>query len=511
MNVEARIFFRRKLVVCMLVAALCLIGLVYSSSFQSKPQITPPIKTATSLGVAEIAKPFSYSAKQATASQPKMVIVSAEDIRVAPDKETLEVVAADKINARSAGNDASFRRPTNPDVVSARPGMLFLRQSLPTWGSSKSAAARQMLAASASQYLDTPFNALFASVFKHGSEEGMLAADAAKPRDSSVNPFSEAKQKAEAAAPPPAPVAAAPSPATPRETPPPADQSSKPTPSTPIGVQKPAPFDGPYTFVGDFAGNGTLSALSANRVDDGIFTFADGQKTFSLYINPSAVELQRAFAVEDMNGDGKMDLLVTSRAALFGALRVGDDNGNFALQDVFVTGYEPTVPVAGLLQGTNRDILTVDMRSGAVTTFRKQDRYTRVLGQNLINFLPDFVARVTEMASDSDRFFAAQSGKTFQAYQWQGDGTLAPSCDNIQPDSTITVFKDFLQEGAAGLLQVYQAGSNASALLTTSHGLSFNVANFRVSPRIFLAIGNFTKGGTLDVAVAYLLPNTPSN
>jgi hypothetical protein len=514
MNVKVYLVLRRKSAVCVSLAVLCLIGLVYSSSFQSKSPSIHQTNAAASVGVAEIAKPFSYANSKADAPVPKAVIVSAENLTIPPDDLSMEMLAAEQAQARPGGDIAPAWNPATPSTGAVRQGMLYLRQSLPTFSSTKSASSsatpQQLLAVGAAQYLDTPFQSLFASVFKHGSEESLSAPDPAKPKDQTpTNPFSEAKQKAEAEAPPPTPVAAAPPPAPPKETPPPADQSAKPTPSTPVTVPKPAAPDGPYTVLGDFNGTGVLAAMSASRIDDGTFAFANGQRVFNLYINPAAVELQRSFAVDDFNGDGMADILVTSRAALFGALRLGDDKGNFQLADTFVTGYEPTVPVPGLLQGTQRDILSVNMRTGTVVTFRKQDRYSQVLSQNLINFLPDFVARATEMASDSDRFIAAQAGKAVQVYQWQDDGTLASSSDSIPPDPSIVLYKDFLQEGATGILQVYQVGSSASVLLTI-HSQSFNVANFRVFPQIFLVFGDLTKRGNLDVAVAYLLSSNTS-
>ena len=506
MNVKVQLFFRRTSAVCVSLAALCLIGLVYSSTFRSKQPTAPPSNLSPAIGVAEIDKPFSYASVQ-TVTVPKVVILSAENLSSGHDEESVNSFAEQEAAAGFGNKDSQAWRLSNPRANS-RQGMIYLLQSQPAFGLPKAGGsavtARQMLAASAAQYLDTPFSSLFSSVFKHGSEEGMLAADALRPKDPTANPFSEAKQKAEAEAP-------APAPSTPKETPPPADQSAKSTPSAPITAPKSKPFDGPYTFVGDFNGDGTLTAMSANRVDDGTFVFADGKRTFSLFINPATVESQRSFAVDDFSGDEVADLVVTSRSALFGAVMLGDGQGDFQLADTFVTGYEPTVALAGLLQGTQRDILSVDMRSGAVTTFRKQEHYDRVLGQNLISFLPDFVARVTETAATPDCFLAAQAGKAVQAYQWQDDGSLSPSDDRIPSNPSISVYKDFLQEGATGVLQVYQVGSNASALLTTSHGQSFNVANFRVFPKIFLAVGSLTKGGTLDVAVAYLLSTTPSN
>ena len=75
------------------------------------------------------------------------------------------------------------------------------------------------------------------------------------------------------------------------------------------------------------------------------FVFPDGRRTFSLFVNPSAVEEQRSLAIEDITGDGNVDLLVTSHANLFGGVFMGDGKGNFALLDTFVSGYEPVVAV----------------------------------------------------------------------------------------------------------------------------------------------------------------------
>lgn len=495
---------RRMKVIGVFAVMLCLMGLVFSSSFQTNSLPIQPVKQASSTGIAEIAKPFSYAKSKADAPAPRAVVVAAEALPIPADELSTEpeVLNGDTLRPGSAAAHAWNGTPAGSAFT--RPSMLFLRQSLPTYRSLKGAVSQNALAASTAQYLDAPFNSLFASIFKHGNEEGFAAADPTRPKDQIPNPFSEAKQKAEAEAQPPV-AATAPPPA--KDSPPPSKDTANGDRSANAGaspVTTPKPV-ARYTVVGDFDGTGVLTALDANRVDNGTFSFHDGQRTFSLSINPAPVELQRSFAVDDFDGDGSADLLVTSRASLFGGVMYGDGNGNFQLGDWFVTGYEPTVPVAGLMRGGQRDILSVNMRTGAVVTFRKQGRYSRILGQGLITFLPDFVARATEAVSGSDRFIAAQAGRSPQVYAWQDDDTLATSNDSLPSDPSITVYKDFLQVGATDCLQVYQVGASASVLLTTGHGQSFNVANLRLLPQIYLVVGDLSNQGTLDVAVAYLL------
>ncbi len=505
----------RKIALSVSVACLCVIGLVYSDALQQQYRARPPDRVEVP-GVADIAKPFSFSYSAPRTPASRLFDVSAETL-LAPDLSSAELANGDagSVKYEDARSASSWLMTVGP-AGRARPSILFYRGSLPTFERTRSANAyRNLWTSGAAQYLDTSFASLLDSVFKHGDDANQVP-DLSRQRQGSRNPFTDAKEKADAEAAPSAAAAASP------PAPPPARQTSTPDqsagtttaptqqPSAGGGSPRSGPPEEPFLVLGDFSGTGVVEAKSASRLDDGTFAFLDGSRSFSVYVNPSAPELQRSFAIDDFNDDGIPDLLVTSRAALLGAVLIGDGQGNYQIADTFVTGYEPTVPVPGLMGDGFRDILTVNVRTGWVQTFRRSDSYRMVRGQAAIGFRPDFVARITQSESGMDCFMAAESGAEADVYQWQSDGMLVSSGWNLPQAPSISINKDFLQENALGNLQVYQVGSSASVMLTDSHGASFNVANFRVFPQIFLIVGDISKRDTLDVGVAFLLSTAPA-
>ncbi len=522
MRLELRAVREHRIAGSVILTGLCVIGWVYSDALQLKDRTSSPAPAVAVAGIAEISKPFSYANSTAKTHAPKIVTISAEDLP-ALEPESRKTQGEERESAQpalAASYSAPDWLPTPGRYEASRQGMLSFRRSLPTFDQTRSTIrSRNLSAAGAARYLDTPFNSLLDSVFKRSSDETVQAVDFSRQKQDVRNPFTEAKQKADseplpaAAAAPPAPPPAPPA----KDTASPADQNANaaPPPSQPPasgGAPKPTTPEGPLLVLGDFSGTGTMEAWSASRIDDGTFAFKDGQRTFNLYINPEAVGFQRSFAIDDFNGDGIADLLVTSRAALAGGVLLGDGKGNYKLSDTFITGYEPVVPVPGRMGDGSREILSVDVRTGSIQTFRRIDSggYCQVRGQATINFIPDFLARVTEIDSGKDSFIAAQSGKAAAVWRWQEDGSLSSSGESIPPAPSVSIFKSFLQDNAQSNLQIYQVGSSASVLLINSQGNSFNVANFRVTPQIFLMVGDLLKRGTLDVAVAFLLSSTPA-
>jgi hypothetical protein len=346
--------------------------------------------------------------------------------------------------------------------------------------------------------LDLPFESLFASVFDW---QGIQAA-----KGDISNPFAEAKKASDAVKAQPAAT----------DPPPSAGQSQAPkdTSSTPTSAQSEQSAGNTggmvssnqkkFMFLGDFDGSGVLKCVYANRVGDATFSFDDGTRSFVIMDNAAAVENQRSFAVEDMDGDGNMDLLQTGRAALFGAMFLGDGSGNFKYANYFLTGYEPTVAVPGPMGDGGREVLVMDLRTGSFTAFRPSGIYLPSR-QGALSFIPDFMAHLVELATGMDYLMAAQVGNAPQLYQWTQGANLAASSQALPGDLSISVLTDSQSSSTLGSVQVFQAGAYASVMLTNNQGQAFNVANMHISPKIFLVIGNIENSGTLDVGVAFLV------
>ncbi len=357
----------------------------------------------------------------------------------------------------------------------------------------------------ASALFSKPFGLLFASLFKKTGVDSNTLAEAA---DDTRNPFREAKQADSRTAVAPAKAAAAdPSPADTTSSDAKADANST---GAPNAITAPVPQEPRFVFIGDFDGSGILKVMQARRVNDATFAFSDAQRAFTMFANPSAVDNQRSFAVDDVNGDGLADLLVTSHASLFGGVLLGDGTGDFRLVDTFLTGYEPVIPTLGSSVNGVRDIVTVNARNGAISTFRAAGHYKPYLMMSL-DFLPDYVGHLVSLQDGLDYLMAARGGSPEILYRWNSNGRLEDAGVSLPGDPTATLNEDPGSQSLLGALQIYQVGPYASVTLTNSRLQSFNVANMKLWPNIFLAIGDLTRQGTLDVAVAFLVASTPNN
>jgi hypothetical protein len=203
-----------------------------------------------------------------------------------------------------------------------------------------------------------------------------------------------------------------------------------------------------------------------------------------------------------MNGDGNPDILVTKREALSGGVMFGDGKGGYQLTDWFLTGYEPTIPSAGPFRNGKREIVTFSSRTGELKTFHATDKYRMTQTQKLA-FAPDYLLHLVATDTSHEFLRAAHAGGPEQILRWKDDGSLEAIEDKLPEEPLILSF-DF----GSDLVQAYQVGGYASVLLT-SQRKSFNVANLRLSPGIFLVIGDLYGRGYTDVAVGHLEFFTP--
>ncbi|MBZ5498529.1 MAG: hypothetical protein LAP85_19200 [Acidobacteriia bacterium] len=359
--------------------------------------------------------------------------------------------------------------------------------------------------------LNSSFKSLFTSVFNR--RDGALTRDTQAAKEDLPNPFIEARknseiEKAEPAA--PAAAATAQQSSAPKETNQSSSSQSRQAQDIVGGML--GFHEERFTFLGDFDGSGILQSAYAKRVGVAAFSFGETERTFVIFDNQAAVENQRSFAMEDLDGNGTMDLVQTSRASLFGAVFHGDGSGNFQYNPYtgyFLTGYEPTVTVPGPMGEGGREILSVNLRTGSYTAFRPHGAYWPYR-QGSLSFVPDCVAHLVDLGSGMDYLWAARRGNASYAYPWPGGGSLPAASEVLPADTSISISGNPQLDEGMGALQVYQIGSYASVVLTNSQGQAFNVANLRVTPQIFLVFGNIEKRGTLDVGIAYLLSATPS-
>lgn len=343
------------------------------------------------------------------------------------------------------------------------------------------------------------FNGSFASLFADlfDSRDAMRPSAAGEDR----NPFTEAKEEERAARPATPPEADPPKAEKTGATEPPAPESAEQSGNPTVAGQ--AAAEDVFIFLGDFDGSGVLSTVEARRAGENEFDFGGITKSFRLLVNPAAVADQRSLGIDDVDGDGIMDLVVTSRAGLFGALLLGDSGGGFRGAGFFPTGYEPTVATFGSMTEEGREILSVNLRTGIVTSFRRRGSYYGQYRAVRLDVPPDYVAHVVELASGLDYLLAGREGMQPYLYRLMGDSRCEPVPDRLPDTPTIDLGPELRRGNAAGGLRVHQVGSYASVILSDTAGLTFNVANLRVAPGLFLVFGNLERRGSLDVGVAF--------
>jgi hypothetical protein len=469
---------------------LAAMSLVFSGCFQDAPSSSASVGRSPQAIAKGIPRQPALENKQAAAHSGSIP----GSIREYPFPASPYLVDPQDLDLPSVISPDSGRHlhgtPSNNPFASRRNASRSAQQT-----QSRNAAASREIAGA---LLDLSFESLFASVF---NRQEIQAA-----KDDLSNPFADAKKTGDAVKAQPA---ATNSPST-SAAPTPASKDPSPAPTSSQSGQSAANSGGmvgsdqKFMFLGDFDGSGVLKCVSAQRVGDATFSFDDGTRSFVIVDNQAAVENQRSFAVEDMDGDGNMDLLQTSRAALFGAMFLGDGSGNFNYANYFLTGYEPTVAVPGPMGDGGREVLVMDLRTGNFTAFRPSGIYLPYR-QGALSFIPDYMAHLVELATGMDYLMAAQTGNAPRLYQWSQGANLAASSQALPGGPSLSVINDSQSSTTLGSVQVFQTGAYASVMLTNNQGQAFNVANMHVSSKIFLVIGNVENRGTLDVGVAFLV------
>lgn len=480
-----------------IVVLLAAMSLVFSGCFQDDPAPPPDgVRRLSQAGLGGLRSPAASPEKDVTLKQSRSdsrvrhFAFAAPGYQPSPQELDLPRViapgSAPRLLSASSTTFANYRTRLGSNRQAQR--------GIP-------AAAKDLAGLS----LNTSFDTLFASLMGRRDAQSGNGEDL-------PNPFTEAKKSIEAAKARSAPTSSPPS-GNPSQT---LNPKEGPTASSTSQSSPEFSFGGigvpesRLIFLGDFDGSGILRYSYAKRAGDATFTFDDASRTFVIFNNQSAVESQRSFAVEDMDGDGNADLLQTSRAALFGTVLLGDGGGNFRYANYFLTAYEPTVAVPGPMQDNGRDIVSVDLRTGSYTVFLEQGLYIPYR-QGFLGLVPDYLTHLMELGTGLDFLSAAQTGSAPHVFKWLDGDSLSEVSHALPGGPSIAVDGDRQLDGALGSLQVYQTGTTASVVLSNYQGQSFNVANLRVSPQIFLVIGDIERGGTLDVGVAFLLSAVPRN
>ncbi len=491
---------------------ILVLPLLFAGCFDSQSKVDQK-NPEEGLGIAAVSRFFSFAPA-----------VPEESERPGIQSESQAPIPADSTSGQTAsiGGISELRAETPLFFETYAISPEFSHDVLPSRTSDFTRAALEpepSFDPAAALILDGSFEKLYASLFR-STESDDIASSQSVEKDEFSNPFTQARQEQEAKDPPPA------EPEAPQAEPEPevVDQTKEKTENTPEtaqpesteGVSPPSatgiPPEDHFLVIGDFDGSGTVSAVAARRSGDTSFISEDGEYGFDLSINPAAVEQERAFSVDDLNADGHPDLLYAMGSSLVGGVLLADGSGGYDLEGTFVTGYEPVVPCAGPFRDGMREILMVNMRSGALSTLHKSEssrwsHYQKSKSKKL-DFVPDYLLHLVEQNTFLDYLMVAQMSGAAQIFRWMDNRNLESAAHRLDADPLV-----WSSDFKAGSVEIYQVGDYASVVLT-SQGHSFNVANMRVFPQIFLVIGDLKRHGFTDVGIGdlqFFIPAEPAD
>jgi hypothetical protein len=279
---------------------------------------------------------------------------------------------------------------------------------------------------------------------------------------------------------------------------------------------------------GDFNGDGNLDlAVVDQHSPDGTepgrlkLLFGNGDGTFRSGPTYVTGNISRSVAVGDLNGDGRLDLVVTSGSGTL--VFLGNGNGTFKTSGVYYAGQD-AVLLADLNHDGKLDLATTNQNVGTISisfgvgdgTFGPATNYPAGYGPTSIasgdfnrDGNPDLVVA---NASSAD---TGTGGTTVGVFLANGDGTFKAMTSypaGLEPTSVAV--GDFDKDGRLDLIVAafnIGAGDEVSLLAGNGDGTFQPAVEFTVgSGPVFVTAADLNHDGLLDVIVTNYTSNDVS-
>ncbi|MFH1319988.1 MAG: T9SS type A sorting domain-containing protein [Bacteroidota bacterium] len=212
-----------------------------------------------------------------------------------------------------------------------------------------------------------------------------------------------------------------------------------------------------------------------------------------------------SFASYDFNGDGNLDMAITSSGSNKVSISLGDGAGNFGTAIYYGTGSAPySVAIADFNGDTFADMVVANMNSNSASVFLGDSIGDFGSGTGFSTGTKPSSVVCADFNSDGNADFAVANyyDANVSLFLGNGAGGFAPRTNfGIGSYPLTIVCKDFNNDGNADIASANWGSSNVSVLLGNGAGNFAAAANFTVgSDPYSICSGDFNGDGNADLA-----------
>jgi hypothetical protein len=262
--------------------------------------------------------------------------------------------------------------------------------------------------------------------------------------------------------------------------------------------------------IGDLNGDGKLDLVVANQTGANVSVLlGNGNGTFQSAVNYAAGTGPRAVVLGDFNGDGKLDIAVANQNGLVNVL-LGNGSGGFSAPVSYSAGSTPVALTTGDFNGDGKlDLAVANFAGNNVSiltgkgdgTFNSAVNYNTTTGST--GTAPDGIVAGDFNGDGHLDIATSDSGGGISVLLNNGSGGFgAPSTFSAGTSPKGIVAADFTGDGKLDLAVINGTSNNISLLTGNGAGSFSGPTNFSVgtSP-IGATAGDFNSDGKEDLAV----------